>query len=151
MARHYALKSFFRQIPNALLARYFKGKGVLQDLDFQAMSETRTPALFDAWMARPGEERQSMEAEFQAIFELSCEKGFRAIIDEMRSQKQVDPEAFTGTLSALPNHYYRAMVTFLDHPECWKGATRFYRADTLSYWRKRKHLGHRPAAVDETP
>jgi hypothetical protein len=41
------------------------------------------------------------------------------------------------------------MVAYLDHAECWKGATRFYHADTLAYWRKRKHMGHKPAAVDE--
>jgi len=49
----------------------------------------------------------------------------------------------------LPNHYHRAMITYLDHPECWKGAIRFYHADTLSYWRKRKNMGHKPAAVDD--
>ncbi|MDZ7749401.1 MAG: hypothetical protein U5K43_11790 [Halofilum sp. (in: g-proteobacteria)] len=78
--------------------------------------------------------------------------GLRAIIDEAEWQMQADPEALTEfieTLSALPNHYHRAMVTYLDHPECWKGATRFYHADTLPYWRKRKNMGHRPAAVDD--
>jgi hypothetical protein len=32
MAQHYSIKDFFRQMPNALLARYFKVK-----LDFAAM------------------------------------------------------------------------------------------------------------------
>lgn len=41
------------------------------------------------------------------------------------------------------------MITFLDHKDFWKGATRFYPADTLSYWRKRKNLPHRPAAGDD--
>ena len=41
------------------------------------------------------------------------------------------------------------MVTFLDHNVFWRGATLFYHADTLPYWRKRKNLPHRPAAVDE--
>jgi hypothetical protein len=27
MAQHYSIKDFFRQMPNALLARYFKTKG----------------------------------------------------------------------------------------------------------------------------
>ena len=63
-----------------------------------------------------------------------------------------DPDARTGfveNLAALSNHYERAMVTFLDHNQFWKGATRFYHADTLPYWRKRKNLPHRLAAVDE--
>jgi hypothetical protein len=28
MAQHYSIKDFFRQTPNALLARYFKTKGL---------------------------------------------------------------------------------------------------------------------------
>ena len=28
MARHYSTKDFFRQMPNALLARYFQGRGL---------------------------------------------------------------------------------------------------------------------------
>jgi len=41
------------------------------------------------------------------------------------------------------------MVTFLDYKTFWRGATRFYHADTLQYWRKRKNLLHQTAAVDE--
>jgi hypothetical protein len=36
MARHYSTKEFFRQMPNALLARYFQGCGLF-DLNFAAM------------------------------------------------------------------------------------------------------------------
>jgi tellurite resistance-related uncharacterized protein len=32
MARHYSSKSFFRQMPNALLARYFTERGLFGDL-----------------------------------------------------------------------------------------------------------------------
>jgi hypothetical protein len=42
------------------------------------------------------------------------------------------------------------MVTFLDYSQFWKGATRFYHAYTLPYWRKRKNLPHQPAPVDDT-
>jgi hypothetical protein len=38
----------------------------------------------------------------------------------------------------LDDHCERAMVTFLDHRQFWKGATHFYYADNLPYWRKRK-------------
>lgn len=152
MARHYSTKNFFRQIPNALLGRYFAGRGLFGDLDFAAMKETQPEALFDAWLELPEDRRKPLDAEFQDIFELSCEGGFRAIIDEASWQMQTDPDALTEfieTLSALPNHYHRAMLTYLDHRGCWKGATSFYHADTLSYWRKRKHMGHQPAVVDD--
>ena len=152
MARHYSTTSFFRQVPNALLARYFADRGLLGDVDFSALKETKPDELFAAWLALPEDQRKPMDAEFQDIFELSCEKGFRAIIDEAEWQMQAEPEALAElieTLSPLPNHYHRAMITYLDHHECWKGATRFYRADTLPCWRKRKNMGHEPAAVDE--
>ena len=113
MARHYSTKDFFRQMPNALLASYFQGRGLFADLDFAAMKEGKPDELFAAWLYLPEERRNPMDAEFRDIFEMSCEKGFRAIIDEARWQMRETPEDLTGfieTLSALPNHYHRAMV-----------------------------------------
>jgi hypothetical protein len=152
MARHYSTRDFFRQMPNALLARYFQGRGLFGDLDIAAMKEGKPDALFAAWLALPDAQRNEMDAELRDIFALCCEKGFLAILDEARWQLRETPEEITPLvekLSALPNHFERAMITFLDHKEFWKGATRFYHADTLSYWRKRKNLPHRPAAVDD--
>ena len=78
-----------------------------------------------------------MDAMFREIFDMSCKRGFKAIFDEARWQftdkgtpEQIEP--FADALSELPNHSHRAMVTFLDHKDFWKGATCFYHADTLS-------------------
>ena len=89
MARHYSTKSFFRQIPNALLASYFADRGLFGDLDFSAMKETKPDELFAAWLDLPEEQRKPLDAEFHDIFELSCKKGFRVIIDVARLQIQV--------------------------------------------------------------
>ena len=48
MTRHFSTRSFFRQTPNALLARYFEKRRLFGDLDFAAMKETSPDALFDA-------------------------------------------------------------------------------------------------------
>ena len=48
MARHYSTKDFFRQIPNALLARYFDQRGLFGGLDFSGMKETQPDELFAA-------------------------------------------------------------------------------------------------------
>ena len=139
-------------MPNALLARYFNERGVLGDINFSAMKEGKPDELFKAWLALPDNQRNKMDAEFRDIYEISCEKGFRAIIDEAEWQMQEAPDdlkAFVEKLSALSNHYERAMITFLDFNNFWRGATRFYHADTLPYWRKRKNLPQRKAAVDE--
>lgn len=153
MARHYSTKYFFRQMPNTLLARFFQGRGLFGDLDFAIMKDGNPNDLFAAWLKLPEEQRKNIDAEFREIFDVGCEKGFRAIIDEATWQKRGAPEelaAFVENLSGLPNHYHRAMVTFLDHTECWRGATLFYHADSLSYWRKRKCMGNNTAAVDES-
>ena len=51
-------------------------------------------------------------------------------------------------LASLAHHGARA-TTFLDHPACWRRAARFSYAEALPAWRKRTHLPHVPAAVDE--
>ena len=124
MARHYSTRSFLRQMPNALLARYFQGRRLFDNIDFAAMKEGKPDELFAAWLSLPDDQRNEMDAEFKDIFELSCEKGFRAIIDEASWQIREDPNAlasFVGMLSALSNHYERAMIAFLDHNPFWRG------------------------------
>lgn len=140
-------------MPNALLARYFHGRGLFADLDFAAMKEGKPDALFVAWIALPSAGRDELDAEFRDIFSLSSEKCFVAILDEARWHLREDQESMLSLvekLSALPNHFERAMTVFLGHPEFWKGALRFHHADTLNYWRKRKNLPTVPAAVDES-
>ena len=70
------------------------------------MKETKPDELFTAWLYLPDEDqRNAKDAGFADIFEMSCEKGFRAITDEARRQLQANPEAlteFVETLSALP-------------------------------------------------
>ena len=153
MARHYATRDLFRQMPNALLARYFAGRTVFGEFDFAAMSETRYDELFAAWLAIPESQRNTMDAEFRDIFEMGCEKGFRAIMDEAlwHLAQDADPDAYTtfvNKLSAMASRFERATVIFLDYSAFWKGSTRFYHADTPPYWRKRKHPGHQAAVVD---
>jgi hypothetical protein len=92
-----------------------------------------------------------MDAVFRDIFELNCEKGFQAILDEAEwhLHDSAARTAFVEKLAGLSNHFERAMLTFLDHKEFWKGASLFCHADTLPWWRKRKNLPHVAAAVDE--
>lgn len=152
MAKHYSTKGFFRHMPNGLLARYFEAKEIFGDLDYATLNEAEPDELFTAWLDLPDSRRNQMDSEFREIFELSCEKGFRAILDEAQwhlSHDETEISKFVEKLAALPNHFERAMLTFLDHGELWRGATRFYHADTLSYWRKRKNFPDGPAAVDE--
>ena len=71
MARHYSTREFFRQMPNALLDRYFQARGLFGDLDFSAIKENHPHELFAAWLSLPNGQRNEMDAEFREIFELS--------------------------------------------------------------------------------
>ena len=152
MARHYATRDFFRQMPNPLLARYFHARGVLGDLDIAALPEPQPDALWAAWLTLDDTQRHAMDAAFQDIAALSGEKGYRAILDDAAWHFATDPAAhaaFVEQLASLAHHGARAMTTFLDHPACWRRAARFFHAEALPAWRKRTHLPHVPAAVDE--
>lgn len=150
MTTHYSTKGFFRNTPNALLARYFAARDVLQDFDLKAIKETKIEPLFEAWMALPEAQRASMDTELREVSEMSSDKGTKAIIDEAEFHLSEDGAhaAFVAKLMTLPGHHERAITTFLDHAALWKGATRFYHADTLSHWRKRKNLPKVKAATE---
>jgi hypothetical protein len=153
MTRHYSTNKFFRQSPNALLARYFKRHKVLLDFDFTKLKEGNPDTLCAAWLKLPAEKRNRMDAQFQEIFAMSCEAGTKAIIDEARywtvTVNGGPIEPFIDWISGLKNHYDRAFQTFLKYPNYWIGATRFHYADTLSWWRKRKGLPSVSAQSDK--
>ena len=150
MARYYSTKSFFRNAPNKLFGRYFKDRQLLYDLDFTSMKEGNPETLFAAWLELPDEYKKNIDADFQEIFALSCEKGIKDIIDEARHHIPDNLNEFTGWLASKKNHYEKAFSTFLDHPTFWKGAALFFHADSLSYWRKRKNIPSKPALCEES-
>ena len=118
MARHYSTKAFFRQMPDDLLARYFQERGLFSDVDFSANNEGKPDELFNGLAGPSDDQRNPIDAEFRDIFDMSCEKGVRAIIDEASwhlLEKSAEKKDFVAKLSGLNNHYERAMVTFLDH------------------------------------
>lgn len=152
MSRHYSTNDFLRRVPAKLLARFFMERGLLPEFDFSKLKDAKTDDLFAALRELPDEQRQPIDAVFSDIFDMSSERGYKAILSEAPHQFKATPEkipAFIDELSALSNHEARAMVTYFDYPSFWKAATRFYHADSLSsYWRKRKNLPHQKAAVD---
>ncbi|MHB1713235.1 MAG: hypothetical protein ACYCV7_17915 [Acidimicrobiales bacterium] len=106
MTRHYSTREFFRQMPNALLARYFHAHDLFSDFDFAAMKEAQPEKLFEAWLELPDGQRKPMDAEFQSIFEMSCESGCRAILDEAEWHLKSGSQEYTelvDKLAALAN------------------------------------------------
>ena len=81
MARHYATRDFFRQMPNPLLARYFHARGVFDDLDIAALPESQPDALWAAWLTLDDPQRHAIDAAFQDITALS---GLAALVVKVR-------------------------------------------------------------------
>lgn len=91
MTRNYSTKTFFRQTSNILLARFFHKHKLFADLDFSSMKEAKPEELFTQWLDLPASERSAFDAIFQELYELACEKGTLAIVDEAKWQMQDDP------------------------------------------------------------
>lgn len=51
-------------------------------MNFTAIKEGKPGELFAAWLTLMEGQRNAMDAEFLDIFEMSCDKNFRAINDE---------------------------------------------------------------------
>ena len=148
MVQPYSSWDFFRRMPNALLARYFQGKGLFGELDFGAMKQTRPDALVAAWAALPDERCDALEAELSAVHTLSDAAGWQALQDAARDMLEADAAAdFVAALAALEDHHAQAMTAFLDQPTLWPWAERYHHAGRLAYWKKLHNL----ARVDVVP
>ena len=148
MARQYQTKKFFRQAPNNLLKQYFKSQGMLTEVNFEELTETKIEPIYEAWLKIPEESRIEVERDFREINYMATEGGIKVIIDEAHFHG----EDFSKKFSGMQGFHEHAFWTFLNHKECWRGAMQFYYADNIaqSYWRKRKNLPKVPANVDET-
>ena len=58
MPPHYSPRSFLRQAPKDLLARYFESRGLSFKPDFATVADTRPDPLYAAWLQFPEEQAQ---------------------------------------------------------------------------------------------
>ena len=96
MARHYATRDFFRQMPNPLLARYFHARGVFDDLDIAALPEPQPDALWAAWLTLDDPQRHTMDAAFQ-----ESHRG-RSYASAHRARPAGPPQPLAGTIRPSP-------------------------------------------------
>ena len=77
MARQYSHTQFFRQTPNALLARYFQQHHqVIKELDFDKLKESDITPIFEAKAFEYGEESMAdilygLQLEYRVLRELA--------------------------------------------------------------------------------
>ncbi len=140
MAKQYSHRQFFRQIPNALLARYFKEhKQVFQELDFQSLKENDVETLVTALKDLSVEIQTEIEAELQQIDGMACQGGITALTDEAHFHEDAD---YPIALANIEGFHAKALWTFLEKDKYWQGGTFFLHSDNITetYWKKRNHL-----------
>lgn len=147
MSRHYSRKRFFREVPNAFLARYFKQKNVLAGCDFAKLDESGIEALNAALDVLPEDVRNEVEQDFAEIDAIACEGGIQAILDDADWYGELNP--LIQGLEAHKSFHEKAFWIFLDHHKYWYAANAFFHADSIHtrYWRKRINLPKSPAKV----
>ncbi len=140
MSKYFDPRRFLQRAPNAMLRRYFAARGLLPDLDWEQLTETRIEPLYQAWLAMPPESRDESLVDFREIDLLGDEGGKIAILDEALFHP--DRQTVLTALAELEDFYACAFWTFLERPELWPGALRFVDADNKPkrYWRQRNNM-----------
>lgn len=148
MAGQYSHKQFFRQIPNAQLADYFKSKEIDLNIDLTELKEKDVDNIFNVFTALPEAQQAIIEAQFQDVNAMACEGGVAALIDEASFH---DDDTFVQSISVIEGFHAKVMWAFLEKQDYWRGATMFLHADNVSssYWKKRNDLPKIPAHVDD--
>ncbi|MGD1041496.1 MAG: hypothetical protein ABR913_00365 [Sedimentisphaerales bacterium] len=148
MSRNYAPKAFLRQTPNRILKEYFHRKNLLGEIDFDTLGETEIDTIYAAMENLPDKERNSVEADFRQINEMSCEVGVRVLIEEAESV--FHKLNVSANLAGMKNHYERAFWIFLNHPEVFGIACDLAYMDGLGSWRSHKvGAGIAPAVTEQ--
>src|SRR5436305_13348385 len=109
MSRQYNPRHFLRHVPNALLRNFFDRRGRLGQVEWSRLEETKITSIFEAWQALLAEERADIEKVFRAIFDMSCEPGIRALVEE----GQFHGVDLARALDPLESHYAKAMWAYL--------------------------------------
>lgn len=132
----YSPRTFLRQSPNALLARYFHGRDLLTDVDIASLNETDIDQIFEAWMLLPDNACAEIDVDFRDVESLANEVGTRTLLEEARYHGLDLGTAF----SEMDGFYDRSLWCFLGHKEIFTTAVRFAEVELLPkrYWRKRQ-------------
>ena len=105
MSRNYSPKTFLRQTPNHILKEYFSRKKLLGDIDFDKLGDTETEPIGEAMDELTEKERAEIEADFQLIYEMACEKGIELLIEEAQFYHNLD---LLPTFEPMENPYEKA-------------------------------------------
>ena len=155
MAQKFAPRSFFRKASNADLKHYFHEQGLLEDFDFDGMSETKIQPLYVRWLELSDEVRSKTDLDFQEIHSLVCESGIKAILTESRwpehRRKYPEDKNLGEQLGNMQSHHDRVFWIFRNRQKYWKGALYCHKVDLIrdNGWRKIKNLPRQSKPPDD--
>lgn len=134
----YAPMHFLRQAENALLREYFTARGLLRDLDWEALGETEVEPIWEAWRGLSPERHDEVEQDFRDVFDLSSDNGIRALAEE----GQFHGVDLLPMLASRDGYSNKALAVLLTHQSIFNVAHTLNWADGLNrrYWRKRKGI-----------
>jgi hypothetical protein len=138
MARQYSPRTFLRQVSNHLLKEFFDQRQELAEIPWVTQGETEIGLIYDAWQALPAPQRSEVDRAFQAIQEMACQAGVKALIEEGDFH---DLNLVTA-LEQQEGFYDKAMWAYLCYPNIFNVASLFVSADHLPgrYWLHHKKL-----------
>jgi len=117
MVLRYTPKVFMRQAPNRLLRRYFEAKGLLAEIPWDRLKETKIEPVHEAILELPATDRRQIAGDFRAITELASPRG-SALLIRLARQRGVD---FAPQFDDC-NGYGRALLALLDHRSIFEEA-----------------------------
>ena len=142
MLQQFNPKRVLRQLSNPLIKEFFERQGNPLEIDWDSFSNTQVDSIFDAWQGLPDRPRKVAEIVFQDVHEMANEDGVRVMIEDARFHG----EDLAPLLEPMESRYDKAIWTAMNRPEIWNAATRFAKADSLSFGRSWVKRGNLPTA-----
>lgn len=132
-------KKALKQISNTLLREYFTAHEELLDVHWDDLSEHKIEPIYEAWQSMPEKQRNEVQLVFQAVAELSDERGVNVLIEILN-------DANPGLVEQLDDLKSRQDIALWIHMHAKKSFDRavlYAHADSLSigrYWFRRTGL-----------
>jgi len=139
--------TFLRQVPNALLERFFSRYGEFTGFDWASTKETCIGPVFEVWQGLPEAERRRISGAFRQVHALANSRGTTVLIEAARDHGlEIAP-----AMRAMKNAHERAFWCFLQHPEVFENARTLLHIAMLPRhsWEKRNGLPKRHLDVTD--
>ena len=136
----YKPQSFFFNVPNELLALYFKQNQISLDLDWNTLESTRKSAesIFQATTKLPEEKQTKIDVDFQNINALACDGGIYALNNEAWFAGNNE---FREGMANIDGLHAKSMWAFLQQESYWPAASSLLHAKNVSAGRWHKLPG----------